>query len=1180
MKKVISLFEILIMVIGIFSFTFIVGGSIPKISAEEINIGCCYDKSEGLCSPNSLEESCLESENSEWKDDSKCNIPECNLGCCYLGLDGQFVTQGRCSKLSSLFGVPGRWDNSITDESECIASLGNQENGACILGESNVEDGNLCKFTTREECVSLTGNSASFNKDKLCSHPDLNTVCERQVRASCFENYDEIYWVDSCGNRENIYSSNKDASWNSGNVLSKEESCNPNSDNINSASCGNCNYGLGSVCGDFSPGDDRGNIEGLTCKDLNCKNAPDHAGKTKDRLNGESWCVYDSQIGNLGIGPIGLNLSIDPVGSRHYRYICVNGEVEVEPCADYRKEVCVENEKDLEGKKISDALCKVNTWEQCLGYNSGGACELGCLANCANNEDCRVQNVDVDKNFKFNTCVPKYPPGFDLENSGAINTGAGLISNQLGMSDLFSVGQSFSGGTSGSQICGLGTKTCTSVWVKQCPGGWTCVDNCDCHGESFTTQMNNLCVSLGDCGVYTNWVGRPTIGGARVTKEGKHGRTPMQPYILAPIYIVFAKAIAGQKAGSRVFTSVGAIANLPWGIVDPFLRGYSSLETGEPPSQLGNMFGDQLGTTLGFAGAGGLVGGIGAVGLQLAPLWPIFVGVAVVLGAMYAMGCGKVETVEITFSCEQWQRPALFTDCEKCNEDPYKPCTKYKCESLGSMCGMVNEGTDFGACVKIDDEEGSPVISPWEEVLNESYKYQTISTNGFEIRKQDGGCIQAFTPLLFGVETNIFAQCKISTSRDFENSSWSWFLEGELYMKNHTYATYLPSVESIIWGEVSSPSEYQRAYELAQTETITNELGEQQIYYEYLLEQVGDLNFFVKCNGLSGMVNEQDYKINFCVDPGPDRTPPAITATSPAKNDFVRYDATEQKTQIYVTEPSDCKWTLTKPVKTNMLEVFREMENNFECEQSAEGGGLLGYKCETTLPITEDENNYYFLCRDQPWLGENEERNVGADSGKFYEYNLKKTKNELKVDSVSPSGKITRGQEPIEIELRAKTSGGIDNGKSICRYEFEGEEFGDRFLETDSNEHVQILTSMMTGNYKVKVFCRDEVGNVAEDITEFELELDTQYPEVSRVYNQGGSLFIVTTEDATCYFTKEENPECNLNSEKETMDGASSMFHNTEWDSESVHYIICEDIWGNKPNSCSIIVKPEDLRKT
>ena len=92
---------------------------------------------------------------------------------------------------------------------------------------------------------------------------------------------------------------------------------------------------MGSICGDFRPGIDDGNLEGYTCRDLNCVDS-----EGKSRVQGESWCVYDGTIGvgsafsgrsgdsegilsGLG-GEFGL-LSTDWVGRRHFRQYGTDG---------------------------------------------------------------------------------------------------------------------------------------------------------------------------------------------------------------------------------------------------------------------------------------------------------------------------------------------------------------------------------------------------------------------------------------------------------------------------------------------------------------------------------------------------------------------------------------------------------------------------------------------------------------------------------------------------------------------------------------------------------------------------------------------------------------------------------------------------------------------------------------
>jgi hypothetical protein len=134
--------------------------------------------------------------------------------------------------------------------------------------------------------------------------------------------------------------------------------------------------------------------------------------------------------------------------------------------------------------------------------------------------------------------------------------------------------------------------------------------------------------------------------------------------------------------------------------------------------------------------------GTPAIGLS-SVLLPAAIVVAVVLVTMMIMGCGKTETVEITYTCEKWERP-FVGNCEKCNENPLKPCTKYRCESLGMNCKIVNEGTGYDQCLASESDAKSPKISVWENIISEGYKYTSVSESGFRVRQSSGECVEPF----------------------------------------------------------------------------------------------------------------------------------------------------------------------------------------------------------------------------------------------------------------------------------------------------------------------------------------------------------------------------------------------------------------------------------------------------
>ena len=54
-------------------------------------------------------------------------------------------------------------------------------------------------------------------------------------------------------------------------------------------------------------------------------------------------------------------------------------------------------------------------------------------------------------------------------------------------------------------------------YEKSLIGDWECAENCECLGDKWKEEQNNLCVALGDCGSIVNYIG----------KEGFHDITDL-----------------------------------------------------------------------------------------------------------------------------------------------------------------------------------------------------------------------------------------------------------------------------------------------------------------------------------------------------------------------------------------------------------------------------------------------------------------------------------------------------------------------------------------------------------------------------------------------------------------------------------------------------------------------------
>lgn len=146
--------------------------------------------------------------------------------------------------------------------------------------------------------------------------------------------------------------------------------------------------------GEFAEGDLK--CLSLQCENMDCKDT--FSGKIK--LHGESWCEYDSRTGK----------GMDYPGSRHYLHSCINGVEYIEPCRDYREEMCA---YQWGGSKDYPAMaaCKINRWWDCSGQ-SGDACTDDSVRDCYYGGDY----------LRYNSrkCHPEVPPGFKFwEGNGA-----------------------------------------------------------------------------------------------------------------------------------------------------------------------------------------------------------------------------------------------------------------------------------------------------------------------------------------------------------------------------------------------------------------------------------------------------------------------------------------------------------------------------------------------------------------------------------------------------------------------------------------------------------------------------------------------------------------------------------------------------------------------------------------
>ena len=1035
--------------------------------------GCCINQQEGICSSNTPKSLC-DTGGGVWKDGSSCNIQECWKGCCKLptGNENWYMTEKRCDKLSEFYSVQKSFIASSSDE--CLKIQKFEARGACVY---EILDETACKMMTFQECLKLTNEETAFHENYLCTSPELNTTCKKTSTAGCVDGRDEAYFLDSCGNPANIYDSSKvndEQYWNF--IVDKNKSCNPKSGNIVSSSCGNCNYKLGSRCNQGK------------CEDLNCR----EGGKVY--LNGESWCGYESYIGE----------GKDVVGSRSVRKLCQEGEIKTEACEDYRQEVCAE--KTLDDKKVSE--CRINRWRECL---SAGNDSVACL----NNPDCefRVMNIFNDpknKTKKINetaiqVCTPKYPPGLSLdENMQESNT----------------------------QQCSIASLNCTVVFVCG-----KCVANCNCLTKQFTETMNDWCISLGDCGAKSNIEGEVTEGGysLKFGKKDITNRTKDKPPLLSADYLknlsTYAIPVSGQKISDFINGTKKEF------IFQALLRGMGARGVGGDDSV--GMWSDVFRFTFewaewGYNICGPVVGVVcGAVMFVVGFIVDFFNAIwHLVTWSSYGEDCSVSKKV-VQFNCLPWKQPSGGENCGKCSDKESLgfPCSKYKCQSLGAGCVFMNEGTGQELCIW-ENKSDSTIPRIDLQALTLGYKFVEKNNLGTKILQDSGECIESFSPVQVNVRTNEPALCKYDIYNNLFDDLDNYI--GEYYSLNHNFSLMLPSIEALYWEMNISQGE---------NSTIDAIIGN-------LTQQS---RFYIRCRDKNA--NEASYRIETCVS-AVDSKPPQVLFSIPDKNGYFAYNKSSIELNIYLNEPSNCRWSEAD-------KEYGQMTKDLSCSTGLLDVTDKGWNCHTTLPKTGNKT-YYVRCSDQPWKTLN--RNAMTAS---YILNLKESASTLKVASINPQGVLTYGREPVEISLQATTSGGAESGKAVCEWKIG--DWKDFFSSTNTASHSYKFTSLFKGKYNVNVSCIDVAGNTASGKQSFEVKIDDGFPEILRVYNKNG-LYIITSEDSECVFS---NKNCNIIWENATKMSGMQREHTTGFEKDKTYYVKCKDLYGNQPNGCSIIVKSE-----
>jgi len=578
---------------------------------------------------------------------------------------------------------------------------------------------------------------------------------------------------------------------------------------------------------------------------------------------------------------------------------------------------------------------------------------------------------------------------------------------------------------------------------------------------------------------------------------------------------------------------------------------------------LGRLFGasDNLVNSLSIAAfAGimswkGILAGVeqfGFAGGKGGMLWNSagFIGIGVAI-IVFIMVYKESEQKIVTYECLPWEAPSGGKSCEKCNADPFKPCTEYRCKALGQACQLLNPGTGNETCAWVSKfDVNSPTIRTNENALKPiGLKYVPDTglrpgMTGVKVVDQTrtDGCLQAFTKLQFGIYTNEPAQCKVETQHTAGIKDMSYYMgETNLYEYNHTQKLKLPRSPSA--NDTNLPT----------------------------LNSDGSYSMYVRCMDANGNENKDEFVFSYCVDKSPDATPPVIEGTSISSGSYVRYAIDTVPMDVYTNEIASCRWS-------RVDEAYDDMKNNLNCNSNSyEVNANLQYSCSGNLTGVKDmeDNKFFFRCKDS----------AGNQNAQSYPLVLKGSQL-LSVKSAAPNGTIYGSTSTTTVTTSIETSNGAENGKAACYYYAtnpSGTVNNDNFLQMYStNDYISKQDlDLIGGDYKVYFRCVDSGGNIASSNATFSLVVDKSSPSVTRVYRElPDALKVVTNEDAQCSYSL---TTCNYNAKDGIAmiyaNSGSKNVHLAQWKVGQTYYIKCKDFYGNEPapDQCNIVAGAAQL---
>lgn len=486
----------------------------------------------------------------------------------------------------------------------------------------------------------------------------------------------------------------------------------------------------------------------------------------------------------------------------------------------------------------------------------------------------------------------------------------------------------------------------------------------------------------------------------------------------------------------------------------------------------------------------------------------------------------EIEVLDYAF-CGLWLPPTGGDDCNLCKE-PFKPCTEYRCKSLGQLC-EYEEKEGVGYCyAKVKNDTVPPEIDFDPSLLKQGFSAEPAQLNIIDTTIYGVEIDPAIVPLTlftFGINTTEPARCKLGY---LPNISYAylpsiWFgdatfntqhnlslrippalvipskiyqvlnvsdltqvinllddLEGTYERYKQRYSTQLSLYKMFTGFDVINAIDPFVKIALRLIQQYSPLYAKIKVLSEIMLKDFDENKYyiFVKCIDQAGNENQKDFFIKFRINTTiNDTEAPVILKTIPENNENISKDLTSIDFKLYTNEVAECRYSLAD-------QSYQLMPNKLTCPNSIyELSPVLGgsYECSAVLPLTENKTTYYFRCQDNPPKLDRYKLNLANSTNLTANINTSRYFNLTEPNIVSISSSLLKKEPTVNITTPDINFEVYINEPRYCRYSAADVEFDDMqntFNCLPANpEYVDMgiykCSSTISLNKSIFIRCRD-----------------------------------------------------------------------------------------------------------